>query len=268
MFRLIIGVAAGVFFAAPALAAEPPPDPIGSQMWQYRAEQFLPKGDIVFDKNVRVIVTPLAEDPATVPVTVDASALKGVQRIVVFADYSPIPHVLTYMPVAARPTLSFHFKVEQSTVVRAAAQTKDGVWHVGYGQISATGGGCTMPAKAHGEKDWYSRLNEVRARVWRYDRRDARLRVRIQHPMDTGLAPGIPAFFIEHVEVRTPDGVLLGRLELHEPVSENPMLTLEPNVPAGVDVLRVTGRDNNGNSFDVDVPAPVRASAAAAPEGG
>jgi sulfur-oxidizing protein SoxY len=251
-FAILLAAAS---LSGPLHAAEPP-------------AEYLPGGPIVFDGKVKVGLVALAEDPATVPVTVDASALEDVQRIVVFADYSPIPHVLTYYPIAASPTLSFHFKVEQSTALRAAAQTKDGVWHVGAAEVSAAGGGCTMPAKQHGEKDWHSRLNEVRARIWRRGGDDARLRLRIQHPMDTGLAPGIPAFHIETVEIATPDGALLGRIELHEPVSENPTLTLEPRAPSGLDALRVTGRDNNGNSFDALVPAPVQSSAAPQAKGG
>lgn len=265
--KLLGAIAAFLLTASPALAVEPPPDPLNSPRWLDMARQFLSSGPIVFDPAVHVTVVDLAEDPATVPVKVDASTVPGVERIIVFADLNPIQLVLTYRPVAARATLAFNFKVEQSTAVRAAALTRDGVWHVGSADVKATGGGCTKPSKARETKDWWSHLNEVRGRVWRAAD-DSRLRVRIQHPMDTGLAPGIPAFYIEKIDFRASGGDLIGELELHEPVSENPSLTIEPNMPAGATELKVIGRDNNGNSFDVAVPAPIRSSDAPAPPPG
>lgn len=258
--RFIAVVFGIMLLVSPAFATDVPPDPLRSPLWPGMARHYLPEGPITFDPRVRVNLVPLAENPATVPVSIDASGLDRVERIVVWADLSPIPLVLSYEPVAARPTLAFTFKVEQSTALRVAARTGDGVWHVGAAEVQATGGGCTMPARSHGEKDWVARLNEVRARVWRAAG-DSRLRLHIRHPMDTGLAPGIPAFFLETLTITTPDGAPIGRLELHEPVSENPSLTFEPNVPDGVEQLRVQGRDNNGNEIDVTVPAPVRASA-------
>lgn len=262
-----LGALAGLVIAAnPALAIEAPPDPLNSPAWTSMVRQFLTSGPISFDPAVRVTVVDLAEDPTTVPVKIDASGVRDIDRIVVFADLNPIPLVLAYRPVAAKATLGFNFKVEQSTVVRAAVLTRDGVWHVGGAYVQATGGGCTAPSHASKTKDWWTHLNEVRGRIWRAAD-DSRLRIRIQHPMDTGLAPGIPAFFIEQIDVRSSAGDVLGQLELHEPVSENPSLTIEPNVPAGVTELKIIGRDNNGNSFDVAV-APVRASELSAPPPG
>jgi sulfur-oxidizing protein SoxY len=50
----------------------------------------------------------------------------------------------------------------------------------------------------------------------------------VMHPMDTGLADGIPRFIIEHVDVRdATDDRLLAKMELHEPVSENPFISLD-----------------------------------------
>ena len=72
------------------------------------------------------------------------------------------------------------------------------------------------------------------------------------HPMDTGLVAGIPAFYIEELQLVDSAGQAWWKLALHEPVSENPLITFElpPQVVSG---LRLVGRDNNGNRIDAEV---------------
>jgi sulfur-oxidizing protein SoxY len=72
--------------------------------------------------------------------------------------------------------------------------------------------------------------------------------------MDTGLVAGIPAFYLEDLQLVDGAGQVWWRLGLHEPVSENPILTFELP-PQAVDGLRLIGRDNNGNHFDTGVDA-------------
>ena len=52
--------------------------------------------------------------------------------------------------------------------------------------------------------------------------------------MDTGLAPGIPAFYLESLAVRDGDARDLGQIDLFEPVSENPS---PGNVAGGITTL-------------------------------
>ncbi|MCY1561790.1 hypothetical protein D9M68_990990 [compost metagenome] len=72
--------------------------------------------------------------------------------------------------------------------------------------------------------------------------------------MDTGLVAGIPAFYIEQLQLVDGAGVPWWRLALHEPVSENPLITVElpPQTTGG---FRLLGRDNNGNRIDAEVSA-------------
>ena len=99
-------------------------------------------------------------------------------------------------PLGVPARIGFRIKVQQSTPVRAAALTADGIWHLGGHLLEAAGGGCALPSVGSGDDDWSSRLGEVSGRLW--NRQDgSRLRFRTMHPMDTGLVPGIPAFYIE-----------------------------------------------------------------------
>lgn len=254
----------GLLSVVSATAQPLPDDPLQSVMWKDMAEKFLsqPGTRIVFDNKVKVDAPISAEDQMAIPATVNATGLGKVKRIVVFADLNPLPHVLTYEPVASDPYISFRFKVEQGTPIRAAALTADGVWHVGGRFVDAAGGGCSRPADAHAKSDWVSHLAEVRAKVWRIPGLpSAKLRMQIFHPMDTGLADGIPAFYLEALSVKTPAGRLLGRLQIREPVSENPTFTLRPHLPVAAGKVVIQGRDTEGNMIDVAVPAPWKSSA-------
>jgi len=258
--KTLMAFALAVTFLVPGGAwAETKTDPLDSVMWS-SMETILKSvndGDIVFNDAVTVIAPAVAENQMEVPVTVDASKIGSVEKIVVVTDLNPIHHVLTYEPVDAAPYISFRVKVEQATPVRAAVLTEDGTWHVGGVIVDAAGGGCTAPAVSRGEDDWVSRLVEVRARVWRYAAEpDARLRVKIRHPMDTGLADGIPAFFMSKLDVKAPDQKILARLEIRQPVSEHPTFTLKPNLAMAADYLQLQGRDTDGNLVNVKVPAP------------
>jgi sulfur-oxidizing protein SoxY len=119
------------------------------------------------------------------------------------------------------------------------------------------GPGCRPRAAAATRADgsWSTTLNQVQARVFdNLVEGSRRLRLRVMHPMDTGLVAGIPAFHIERLELSDSAGQPWWRLALHEPVSENPLLTFElPDRARGL--MRLSGRDNNGNRIDAEVPA-------------
>ena len=134
--------------------------------------------------------------------------------------------------------------------MRAAARTPDGVWHVGGGWLSAAGGGCTAPSYGTGEGLWRDQLNTVSGALWPRDGGDTRLKLRVMHPMDTGLAAGIPVFHIEFLQVVDAKGRELALVKTYEPVSENPVLSLDLKSKGPV---RVVGRDIQGNRIDAKV---------------
>ena len=250
-------VSAALLWAAPAARAGDAPaaaseDPLASRDWPALAQALLGEGPRVFDPRVRVLAPAVAEDSMNLPLWVDASDLGQVERLVLIAERNPIPRILDLEPLAAPARVGIAFKVQQGTPVRAAALTADGVWHIGSTRVDAAGGGCTAPSLGSGNPDWSERLGQVEARLWPRGE-TSRLRARVHHPMDTGLAAGIPAFYIEALTVLGPDGSALARLALYEPVSENPILTLD--LPA-VGAVTLRGRDNNGNPVRARVLAP------------
>lgn len=250
-----------VFIAPHAALADLPKDPLNSPMWADLSERFFGSAPVVFDGKMKVVVPSLVENQAQVPVTADARALGTVDKLIVFADLNPIVHVLTLSPRKAKPYISFRMKVEQGTPIRAAALTSDGVWHVGGVFLDAAGGGCSAPAMARQMADWSETVGQTQAKLWRQLDGSARVRLRVRHPMDTGLATdNTPAFFVETLKVRANEGAALADIEMFEPVSEDPTLTLLLRLPASASTVDLEARDNNGGLFKSSVPAPWRQS--------
>jgi len=253
----VLRVAALMLLAAlPARALDAPKapldDPFRTGMLGYHQIAIL--GDperIAFDPRVVVDAPAYAEDSLHVPVMIDASAIPGVRRIVAFVDYGPIPRILEFRPGAAEARLSFRFKIDQSTPIRAAVQTADGSWLLGGAKIDAAGGGCTTPAAAYASDDWEARLGAVRARVWP---QTGRVRLRVDHPMDTGLADGIPVFIIQRLALSDAQGGELAALDLYEPVEEDPAFSFDFAQGVLTGPLTLAGRDNNGNAIAATIP--------------
>jgi sulfur-oxidizing protein SoxY len=255
--------------ASPATAA-PVADPLHSAVWNDLAKKTFGSATVVFDDRVKVSVPAVVENQAQVPISADARALANVEKLVVLTDLNPIQHVLTLTlaQTKAEPFVSFRLKLEQASPVRAAALTSDGVWHVGGVFLEAAGGGCSAPALARGDADWTSTVGNAQGRIWRNADGTARLRLRVRHPMDTGLAKdGTPAFYIEKFDIKGTAGDALATIEMFEPVSEDPTLTLSIK-PAQSDAsVTIDGRDNNGNLYRSVVPAPWNQSALGANAG-
>lgn len=228
-------------------------DPLASPRWDDMRREFFAGANVVFDALVTVTAPGNAEDPLNVPVNVDASALADVREVLVFADFNPIVKVLSFEPVGAAPALGFRLKLQQSSPIRAAARTADGVWHVGGAWVKTSGGGCTLPSVGSASRQWQQHLNEVSARMWPGVGHGDRLRLRVIHPMDTGLAAGIPAFHIDELTVSDGSGRALMRIHAYEPVAENPVFTLDLRKGAAAGLLHIAGRDNNGNRIDARV---------------
>ena len=231
-------------------------DPFKSYQWVELKKEFLGAGArVVFDPRVKVQGPAFAEDPMNVPITV-AADLPGVQRLVVLVDRNPIRKVLELQPLAAQPAVSFRFKLEQASPVRAVVKLRNGSWVAGGTWVDSSGGGCTVSGATRKDGSWSQTLGEVTGRLFSAAPgadSASRLRLRVMHPMDTGLVGGIPAFYVNRLSVRDAQGRELARVQAFEPVSENPVFSFDfATPPAGG--VQVVGTDNNGNRIASEIP--------------
>lgn len=251
MNRLLI---AFLMLASGAAVAAAGPDPLQSARWGDMQRMFFKEARVQFDPRVKVLSPKVAEDPMNVPVAVSVEGLAGIQEVLVFADFNPILKVLSFKPGQAKPSLGFRMKLQQSSPVRAAARTADGVWHVGGTWVETSGGGCTVPSAGRASGQWDRLLGQVQGRVWDRGEGDLRVRLKVIHPMDTGLAAGIPAFYIERLTLADEQGAVYMTIDTFEPVSENPTFSfdIDPGArPKGA--LSLTGVDNNGNRISARI---------------
>jgi sulfur-oxidizing protein SoxY len=255
--------------AGRAAAADPfEGDPFQSHPWPDIRRTHLGRGRVVFDDRVVVQGPAFAEDPMNVPISVAVKGLANVQRIVVVVDRNPIRKVLELMPGGgALPAVGFRFKLEQASPVRAAVFVadggKEGTWHVGGTWVDSAGGGCTVPGATRKDGTWASTLGQVSGRLYGATSPPAggasgseagasRLRLKVMHPMDTGLAGGIPAFYLNRLSVQDGEGRELLAMRAFEPVSENPVFSFDfASPPKGG--VQIVGSDNNGNRFAAKV---------------
>ncbi|MEV8472233.1 quinoprotein dehydrogenase-associated SoxYZ-like carrier [Ralstonia sp. UNC404CL21Col] len=228
-------------------------DPAGSPLWPTIRQEVFGPARTTFDNRIRITGPAFAEDPMQVPIAFDASALGKVERIIVVVDRNPIRKVLEFTPMRARPALSFRFKLQEASALRVAARTQDGVWHVGTLQVDATGGGCTLPGATRQNATWSTTLNQVESRVFPgFNGAGSRIRVRVMHPMDTGLVAGIPSFHIEQLNLLDAKRQPMLELALYEPVAENPIFSFDIDGPVERGIS-VAGVDNNGNRIRAQV---------------
>lgn len=224
-------------------------DPLASPMWDYLRNIFIGDAAYQFDEQIRVTVPPFAEDPTQVPLTVDASVYDGdISKMVVWSDLNPIQHIYTYYPIQGiRSVLSLRIKVQQGTPIRAAVLLRNGEWRVGSAYLDAAGGGCTTPSLGTAAPYWERHLGEINAKRFNRDNVD-RLKFKVIHPMDTGLVDAIPEFYLQQLELRNSDGAVLAKMELSQPVSENPVFTFDIIDQSASHSLWL--RDNSGNEFE------------------
>lgn len=227
-------------------------DPLNSFMWPVYRERFLGDAPVVFDERVIVSAPSFAEDSGQVPIELDASGLEAsgepITDIIAWVDLNPIPRLFHYSPMShGLAKLSLNIRLEQASAVRVAVK-QGATWHVGGTYIEAEGGGCTTPGIACADNDWENTFGELQGRLFANES-EQRLRVRLSHPMDSGLIPSQPAFYVQSFELLDQQGQKVAALDIEASVSANPTLGLHMRPSAEGYVIGA--RDNNGNRFSI-----------------
>jgi sulfur-oxidizing protein SoxY len=91
----------------------------------------------------------------------------------------------------------------------------------------------------------------VSGRQWTEGPNAGRLRLRISAPDGHRPGGGHAGLHLEEINFTDAAGQRLMRVETFEPVSENPVFTLQRGALAGP--VEARGRDNNGNAFDARI---------------
>lgn len=236
-----------VLLAATSAQAAAVPDPLHSPNWDGLAKTFFGGAVVHVDDRVRIVIPQIAEDQHEFPVAVDARAIPGVRRMLIFADLNPIPLAIDFTPGKAAPFIATRIKLDQRTPVRGAVELADGSWLVSGRWIDAAGGGCSAPPVSRVKGDWAEHLGEVRGLALAGPE-GARVHLVVRHPMDTGFVAGIATYNLETVTLKGAGGADYGTVSLEASVGEDPALTLVVPARPGETIV-MTGRDTNGIDY-------------------
>lgn len=251
--RKAVAAAVAVLFAWPAGAGEG--DPLASDIWADLVAGELAGGPVVYDDFVRLVMPDWVEEAHSVPLVVKMPhGETPVAEIAVFAEHNPIRTAVRIYPHRPIHAIGMNIRLEQSTPVRVAARDEAGVWHVAQTAVTVNSpGGCsTVP------DDMLAELGDIALKQFDRAGGASRLKVKISHPMHTGLATDdagdvIAAYHIERVVVEDDLGALAD-MTTWAALSHDPVFHFD--LPGRQETVRVTARDTAGLAFEATVPAP------------
>ena len=240
-----LGVAACPF--APAWAGGT--DPLASEVWADIVELEFAGAPVVHDDSFYLVTPERVEEAFSVPVTLGfADTPYEVAEVALFAENNPFPQVARVLPHRPLGGVGFDIRLERSTPVRAAVRDADGVWHVAHRFVEvASPGGCSAASGGLG-----GAVGEIDVRQFVRTEGDSRIKLRISHPMHTGLATApdgetIPAWYIERMTLAG-DGGPLAELTLWASVAADPTFVFD--LPESQSSVRVAARDTAGAVFE------------------
>ena len=249
ILRRTLAATTAVWLVAGALHAQAgSTDPLNSGLWPELAAELL-SGDVVFDKSLRLMMPDTVENAHEVPVMVKFSADLGqVTEFVVIAENNPIQVAARMFPRRPIEAIGLNIRLEQTTPVRVAARDEAGVWHVDSMMVNVLSpGGCSTPSAG----DQLADLGAVAMKE--FDRvGGSRLKIKINHPMNTGFAATeagepIPAYYIEWLTIEDEAGPIMD-LETWAAMSADPVVIMD--MPGRRQNVRVSARDTKGLEFE------------------
>ena len=223
-------------------------DTLFPELDQETKEDFFGDNKVLFhDKHIIVKVPSFADNPAQVPIFVDASYYKNGKRVVIFADLNLIKTILDMQIIDFVPTMSMNIKVAQATPLRVAVLDENDVWHVATADIQSEGGGCSVAPNEEKDKEKLEQLGKYRSKV--SQKKDGyKLKFSIYHPMETGLFFGKSEFYINDLEIKENNKTLV-KIETSAAISENPRFVFQKMQGNGN--YTIIMNDTDGNSFTI-----------------
>ncbi len=250
MNRIAVAAAIAVLAGGSAgVAGESARDPLGSPIWADLVETELGGGPVVYDGGLHLTMPETVEDPFSVPVMIKLTRGFGeVAELALFAENNPIQTAVRIFPHRYMQAVGFNIRLEGSGPVRAAAMDSEGVWHVVHKRVSVlVPGGCS--ALVGGPA---SELGEIAVRQFDRAGGASRVKLKINHPMDTGFAATedgeiVPAYYIERVELADESGAI-ATLATRAALSSDPVFFFD--LADGRREVRVTAEDSAGLRFE------------------
>lgn len=231
-------------------------DPLVSETWADIVDLELAGAPIVYDDSFYLVVPERVEDAFSVPVMIGfAHTPYRIAEIALFAENNPFSNVLRMVPHRQVGGVGFNIRLERSTPVRAAVRDTDGVWHVVHRLVEvANPGGCSAVGGGLGNA-----VGDIAVRQFVRTEGDSRLKLKIGHPMHTGLASAadgdtIPAWYIERLTIADENGALAD-LALWASVAADPVFYFD--LPDSRQSVRISAEDTAGAIFDL-VGKPAR----------
>ena len=203
------------------------------EYWQehLRYSYFTDREVIESEDVVQLQIPKLAEDPTTVPVSIQAmmpqTDERYIKQVSLFIDNNPTPLAgrFNFTPKSGHAHLRLRVRVAERTAVRAVAELNDGSLHMSRRYIVASGG-CSAPIQADLEKAM-SRLGKMKLNVASATVQNKPLstKLRIRHPNITGMqtvgGEFVPARYIKDIKVSY-DGDLVFSAQTDISVSADP----------------------------------------------
>ena len=248
--RAAAGAACALATSFAAAAEEP-----ATEAWRDVLDLEFAGAEVVYDDSVHLVAPERVEEAFSVPIVIGfAETPYSVREVALFAENNPFPQVMRAVPNAPLHAIGLDIRLERSTPVRAAVRDEAGVWHVASREVRvanpggcSAGGGGGMP------------VGEIAMRQFVRPNGVSRLKLRIGHPMHTGLAVDaatdevVPAHYIDRVTVGGAAGALV-ELRLWASVSADPTLMFDlPEMQASV---RVEAADTEAGIFDLAARPP------------
>ena len=200
---------------------------------------------IIDKEKIRIKVPNFADNSLQVPIFVDASKIKNSKRMVLFADYNPIPLIADMKVSNILPVVSTNIKVAAETPLRVLVLDENDIWHVSTALIKSAGGGCDVSSLSTGNDEFAERLGTGKIKV--FDKKDRkRIKASIFHPMETGLVFGSSEFFINKIVIKQ-ENKTLSTIKTTSVISENPRFIFEAKNKAKNFDMHFF--DNDGNEF-------------------